>query len=330
MMAPARAQDTYTFDWRAIGDRQACDRGRGPAFDDDASAHGHEHAHADPGPDARRQIRARFQRTGIAPVAGSCRGDSRTRSIPTLHILRRCHRGCHRRFRRAGCGGRFAVSSMDRYRRHLRSSLSEEFAAPPRARRVWRGQQLGGEVHRYRSLGAAADAMIGHGREILAFAVLALMTSPVAAAAQSTLTAGGLTSLTGIYALGPDLAQNGGFETNNGVKPAGWTTDSAWVVDGNTRRSGAWSVRLTDAPSVPFAQIARQTLTLRRGVYKLSGWIKTPGPRYEHIRQRRRSESRLQRERDPDARATRWWAAPGNGRISNRPTSSSRTTGQPP
>ena len=117
--------------------------------------------------------------------------------------------------------------------------------------------------------------MIGHGREILAFAVLALMTSPVAAAAQSTLTAGGLTSLTGIYALGPDLAQNGGFETNDGVKPAGWITDSAWVVDGNTRRSGAWSVRLTDAPSVPFAQIARQTLTLRRGVYKLSGWIKT-------------------------------------------------------
>ena len=58
---------------------------------------------------------------------------------------------------------------------------------PPRARRVWRGQQLGGEVHRYGSLGAAADAMIGHGREILAFAVLALMTSPVAAAAQSTL-----------------------------------------------------------------------------------------------------------------------------------------------
>ena len=117
--------------------------------------------------------------------------------------------------------------------------------------------------------------MIGHGREILAFAVLALMTSPVAAAAQSTLTAGGLTSLTGIYALGPDLAQNGGFETNDGVKPAGWITDSAWVVDGNTRRSGAWSVRLTDAPLVPFAQIARQTLTLRRGVYKLSGWIKT-------------------------------------------------------
>ena len=117
--------------------------------------------------------------------------------------------------------------------------------------------------------------MIGHGREILAFAVLALMTSPVAAAAQSTLTAGGLTSLTGIYALGPDLAQNGGFETNDGVKPAGWITDSAWVVDGNTRRSGAWSVRLTDAPSVPFGQIARQTLTLRRGVYKLSGWIKT-------------------------------------------------------
>ena len=117
--------------------------------------------------------------------------------------------------------------------------------------------------------------MSGHGRAILAFAVLALMTSPVAVAAQSTLTAGGLTSLAGIYALGPDLAQNGGFETNDGVKPVGWITDSAWIVDGNTRRSGAWSVRLTDAPSVPFAQIARQTLTLRRGVYKLSGWIKT-------------------------------------------------------
>jgi hypothetical protein len=47
------------------------------------------------------------------------------------------------------------------------------------------------------------------------------------------------------------------------------------VVDGGTRRSGSWSLRLTDAPSVPFAQIARQTLTLRRGLYKLSGWIKT-------------------------------------------------------
>src|SRR5262245_11848063 len=139
---------------------------------------------------------------------------------------------------------------------------------PPRSRRVWRGQQLGGDVHRYRSVGATAAAMIGHGRVILAFAVLALMTSPVATTAQSTVTAGGLTSLTGIYALGPDLAQNGGFETNNGLKPAGWITDSAWVVDGNTRRSGAWSMRMTDATSVAFGRIAWKNLTRRRGDYK--------------------------------------------------------------
>ena len=117
--------------------------------------------------------------------------------------------------------------------------------------------------------------MSGRGRVALATALLLLIFPALDATAQTTVRAGGLASLPGIYALGPDRAQNGGFESNDGTKPAGWITDSAWVVDGNTRRSGTWSVRLTDAPSVPFAQIARQTLTLRRGLYKLSGWIKT-------------------------------------------------------
>jgi fibronectin type III domain protein/Big-like domain-containing protein len=109
----------------------------------------------------------------------------------------------------------------------------------------------------------------------LGAAALLVFAQASGSLAQTAPVAGGLASLPGIHALGPDLAQNGGFETNDGSKPSGWITDSAWTVDASTRRSGGWSVRLTDAPAVPFAQIARQNLTLHRGLYKLSGWIKT-------------------------------------------------------
>ncbi|HXV91925.1 MAG TPA: hypothetical protein VD813_01400, partial [Pseudonocardia sp.] len=86
---------------------------------------------------------------------------------------------------------------------------------------------------------------------------------------------GGLVEPPGIHALGPDQVVNGGFENHDGTRPTGWITDAAWSVDAQSPHTGGWSVRLSDAPSVPFIQVARQNFVLRKGVYRLSGWIRT-------------------------------------------------------
>jgi hypothetical protein len=116
---------------------------------------------------------------------------------------------------------------------------------------------------------------LGRPGGLLLAALVALVTTAADAGAQAPLIPGGLAALPGVYGLGPNLVQNDGFEGNDGTKPGDWLTDAAWAVDASAPRSGGWSLRLSDAPAVAFAQIARQPLTLRKGIYKLSGWIKT-------------------------------------------------------
>ncbi|HEU5322340.1 MAG TPA: hypothetical protein VFX28_16160, partial [Methylomirabilota bacterium] len=90
------------------------------------------------------------------------------------------------------------------------------------------------------------------------------------ASAQSTsLIAGGLTALPPVTN-GPNLVQNGGFETLGGGLPAGWTGSSAWAMDQLVRHGGTFSYRRgTGAPT------AAQTVQLRPGIYRLSAWVRT-------------------------------------------------------
>jgi hypothetical protein len=101
----------------------------------------------------------------------------------------------------------------------------------------------------------------------VAAAVLMAGTRPV----DAQTIAGGLTALPTIT-FSPDRLQNGGFESLSGGSPAGWSTGSGWGSDQLEKHSGTFSYRRTSgAPS------ASQTLQLRKGVYNLSGWVKTSG-----------------------------------------------------
>ena len=75
--------------------------------------------------------------------------------------------------------------------------------------------------------------------------------------------------------LGPNLLGNPGFEqlTSNG-KPVGWY-DNGFTVDRTVRRSGAVSLRLRDAHTIPYAQSAGTELNLTKGTYYIGGWAKT-------------------------------------------------------
>ena len=105
--------------------------------------------------------------------------------------------------------------------------------------------------------------------------LLAMLVPRPATAQVPVPVAGGLTQPAGVHQFGPDLGANGGFETNDGTKPTGWLSDAAWTVDPASPRTGGWSFRLSDAPAVPFIQVARQNIVLRKGIYRLSGWIRT-------------------------------------------------------
>jgi hypothetical protein len=92
------------------------------------------------------------------------------------------------------------------------------------------------------------------------------------APAQSpSLVGGGLTALPAV-SLGSDRLANGGFETLSGGGPASWTTGGGWAMDQLVKHSGTFSYRATGAFST-----SSQTLQLRRGTYRLSGWIRTQG-----------------------------------------------------
>ncbi|HET7379082.1 MAG TPA: hypothetical protein VFJ24_03475 [Gaiellales bacterium] len=94
--------------------------------------------------------------------------------------------------------------------------------------------------------------------------------------AQTPLRAGGLTALPPVIS-GDNLVQNPGFESVSGNVPTGWTVlDGAWASDPTTVRPGSppntnrFSLRFGSASSS-----ATQTVLLSKGVYDLSGWVKT-------------------------------------------------------
>ena len=101
--------------------------------------------------------------------------------------------------------------------------------------------------------------------------VLLVLGSVLPALAQNTLVGGGLTALPTV-SLGPNLLANGGFETLAGGTPASWTTGAGLGTDQLVKRSGSYSYRAAGN----FAT-ATQTLQLRKGIYKLSSWIRTQG-----------------------------------------------------
>jgi hypothetical protein len=115
-------------------------------------------------------------------------------------------------------------------------------------------------------------------RRLTALGAAAVLTLVVYGASSTAsaqpLVPGGLTARAPVSGLGPNLLQNDGFETPNGSLPANWSGNTAWAYDPVVKRSGAASMRLTDA-SVTSTFFASQRLTLKKGVYKVSGWIRT-------------------------------------------------------
>ena len=111
-------------------------------------------------------------------------------------------------------------------------------------------------------------------RTAVAAAITIVCSTLTAATAQTALVPGGLTERAAVHALGPNLVQNGEFEAAAGSLPAGWTANTAWSLDPVVVHGGAASMRLTDAATTA-TFFASQPLTLQKGRYKLSGWIRT-------------------------------------------------------
>ena len=86
-----------------------------------------------------------------------------------------------------------------------------------------------------------------------------------------SLVGGGLTALPTV-SLGPDRLTNGGFETLSGGLPASWSAGSGWAVDQLVKHSGTFSYRATGSFST-----SSQAVQVRRGTYRLSGWVRTQG-----------------------------------------------------
>ena len=77
-------------------------------------------------------------------------------------------------------------------------------------------------------------------------------------------------------ALGPNILQNNSFESldANG-KPQFWSGSAAFSIDNTIAKSGQNSYRMKDAPNYPYTESASQAVSLRKGTYRISGWIKT-------------------------------------------------------
>jgi hypothetical protein len=102
--------------------------------------------------------------------------------------------------------------------------------------------------------------------------VLVALGSVLPAFAQSTaLVGGGLTALPSV-SLGATQLKNGGFETLSGGAPASWSSGAGLSMDQLVKRSGTYSYRATGS----FAT-ATQAIQLRKGIYKLSGYVRTEG-----------------------------------------------------
>ncbi len=75
---------------------------------------------------------------------------------------------------------------------------------------------------------------------------------------------------------GAQLLQNVGFEetSGNGAAPALWE-DNGFEIDEHVSRTGSKSIRLKDAHLLRYGQRATNAFFLKRGVYRISGWVKT-------------------------------------------------------
>jgi hypothetical protein len=106
---------------------------------------------------------------------------------------------------------------------------------------------------------------------VCATILLSLVSLIPASAQTSGLIGGGLTALPAV-SFGPDLLKNGGFETLSGSLPAAWTAGKGLAVDQAVHHAGGVSFRGTGAFASP-----SQAVAVKKGVYKLSAWIKVQG-----------------------------------------------------
>lgn len=107
----------------------------------------------------------------------------------------------------------------------------------------------------------------------LAVAAVSISTSvvSVSAATPTSPAPGGLTALPHVI-VGPNLLRNAGFEDVTGGRPGAWDPADGWSADRLVSRSGEVSFRRSgDAPT------ASQAVTLTKGVYTLTAWVKTDG-----------------------------------------------------
>jgi hypothetical protein len=97
------------------------------------------------------------------------------------------------------------------------------------------------------------------------------------AATQAAITVGpgGLVSYP-VPQIGSNLLTNAGFEELNPKtgKPSGWT-DNGFSADNQVARSGTDSYLVKDPYLNPYAESAWQDLPLKKGVYRIGGWVKT-------------------------------------------------------
>ncbi len=95
------------------------------------------------------------------------------------------------------------------------------------------------------------------------------------APASSLAVVGGLVSYP-VPVIGGNVLSNADFQQNDPKtgKPLGWN-DNGFNLDPTVAHSGQASFRLTDANNIQYAQSASQTVDLKKGVYRIGGWIKT-------------------------------------------------------
>jgi hypothetical protein len=89
--------------------------------------------------------------------------------------------------------------------------------------------------------------------------------------AVGSLRAGGLMAWPEDGGVGPTLATNPGFE----LDANGWNMSPAFARDATMGHGGSASMRMQNANLQSGIATASQTITLKPGVYKLSGWVKT-------------------------------------------------------
>jgi hypothetical protein len=99
------------------------------------------------------------------------------------------------------------------------------------------------------------------------------------AGASSKIRPGGLVAYPySTYELGPNLLENGSFEEVDPTKgyPVNWFF-KGFSPDATVAHTGSRSFLLKDAYKVPGAPVVRQKVSLKKGTYQISGWVKLDG-----------------------------------------------------